>query len=409
MRARRVRRNTCALFAIVLVLAPAADAAVVQLHDAGTAIRLVVTGLPGEANRLTIGRAPDGAVTVTDAGATLLVGERCAGSGGTVTCSGGAPGAELYLEVSTSDGNDQLSLAGVADYVSSYVRAGSGDDVVTGGSGRDDLSGDAGDDRIDGGGRADSLGGGLGADVLAGGAGVDTVGYGASHVPVTVTLDGLPGDGAPGEGDHLAADVENVIGTFGSDRLVGSDGPNRLDGGEGDDEIVGAGGDDRLVSSDSQTGGRLVGGPGRDRFEPGSNSTVDARDGEVDRVRCRGLARPLTADPVDRLLLCVPEAQIRGASARVDPSGRIELPMRCYAIRQRCLVRVELRYQGTTLARESLRIKAGRVRPAIRLNALGRRLLREHGTLVVRRRAQSYRTEPAPSMSRPFWQEVTLR
>lgn len=410
MRTRRVRRSTAMVLAIVPALPRAADAAVVQLHaggDSATTIGLVVTGLPGEANRLEIFRGSDGAVTVTDAGAPLLPGERCAGGGGAVTCSGGLPNAELNLTIATSDGNDALSLAGLAEYASSYVRAGSGNDAVTGGAGRDDLSGDAGDDHLDGGGGRDGLGGGPGADVLGGGPGVDTVGFGGEQ-PVTVTLDGLPGDGAAGEGDHVAADVENVTGTSGPDRLVGSEGPNRLDGGEGDDELIGAGGDDVLVSS-SLVGGRLVGGPGRDVFEPGTHGTVDARDGEVDRVRCRALARPLRADAIDRLHWCVPFAELRGSSARVGPSGRMEMRARCVAIQQRCLMRVELRYRGATLARASLRIEAPRDRPAIRLNSLGRRLLREHATLVVTRRAQTYRTRPAPSASPAYRAPFTLR
>ena len=398
------------LLAVVPVLPPTADAAVVQLHagsDSATTIGLVITGLPGEANRLAIVRGSDGAVTVTDAGAPLLPGERCAGGGGTVTCSGGLPNAELNLTIATSDGDDELTLASLADYTSSYVRAGSGNDVIAGGPGRDDLSGDAGDDHLDGGGGRDGLGGGPGADVLGGGPGVDTVGYGGDQ-PVTVTLDGLSGDGAAGEGDHVAADVENVNGTFGPDRLVGSEGPNRLDGGEGDDEIIGAGGDDVLVSS-SLAGSRLVGGPGQDVFDPGTDSTVDARDGEVDRIRCRGLARPLRADAIDRLHWCVPFAQLRGSSARVEPSGRLEMRARCEAIQQRCLMRVELRHRGTTIARASLRISAPHDRPAIRLNLLGRRLLREHATLVVTRRVQSYRTRPAPSASRAYGAPFTLR
>jgi Ca2+-binding RTX toxin-like protein len=410
MRARRVRWSTALLCAVVPVLPPAAEAAVVQLHAGGesaAAVGLVVTGLPGEANRLEIVRGSDGVVTVTDAGAPLLPGARCAGGGGAVTCSGGLPNAELTLTIATSDGDDALSLAGLADYGSSNVRAGSGNDVIAGGAGRDDLSGDAGDDQLEGGGGSDGLGGGPGADVLGGGPGIDTVSYGGDQ-PVTVTLDGLPGDGAPDEGDHIGADVENVTGTVHPDRLIGSDGPNRLDGGDGDDELIGAGGDDVLISS-SLAGGRLVGGPGRDVLNPGTYSTVDARDSEVDRVRCRALARPLRADAIDRLFWCVPNAVLRGSRGRVDSSGRLEMRARCAAIQQRCLMRVELRYGGATLARASLRIEAPRDRPAIRLNALGRRLLREHATLVVTRRVQSYRTRPAPSASRAYGTPYVLR
>jgi hypothetical protein len=398
------------LLAVVPVLPSMAEAAVVRLNagsDSATAIGLVVTGLPGEVNRLAIVRGADGAVTVTDAGAPLLPGEHCAGGGGSVTCSVGLPNAELNLTIATGDGDDSLSLAALADYVSTYVRAGSGDDMVTGGAGRDEVNGDAGNDRFDGGGGADRLDGGEGADVLGGGAGVDTVLYGGEQ-PVTVTLDGLSGDGAPGEGDHVLGDVENVTGTSGPDRLVGSDGPNRLDGGEGDDWLIGAGGDDVLVSS-SLAGGRLVGGRGRDVLEPGIDSTVDARDGEADRVRCRGLARPLRADAIDRLYWCIPLAELRGSSARVDLSGRFQMRARCEAIEQRCLMRVELRYRGTTVAQASLRIKAPRDRPAMRLSPLGRRLLRAHGALVVRRRVQIYRTRPAPSASPASGVRFTLR
>lgn len=140
-----------------------------------------------------------------------------------------------------------------------------GDDVLTGTPGPDSIYGRGGNDFLLGGAGEDELDGGPGADAISGGGDRDSVSY--ADAPVTVTLDGVADDGAAGEGDNIGADVEDVFGSDGRDKLVGSAAENTLDGNAGDDTINGGPGSDGLF-----------GGDGDDR--------ITSRDGSVDRVDC---------------------------------------------------------------------------------------------------------------------------
>ena len=144
------------------------------------------------------------------------------------------------------------------------------DNLLDGMSGADNLIGEDGDDTLIGGGPDLTTGfAGDSGDSLVGGAGVDTAVYGARAVPLTITADGNQGDGAAGENDNVATDVENVLGGSGNDIITGSANPNTLDGGPGADVVNGAGGNDVLVGIGSQAtandrGDTLVGGSGTD-------------------------------------------------------------------------------------------------------------------------------------------------
>ena len=150
----------------------------------------------------------------------------------TVTVGAGAD------DGASGEGDDVVAVESVV--------GGSGDDTIvadpatgtsaSGGPGADRLVGSAGADRLDGGPGDDVLDGSAGADVLEGGDGIDTVTYASRTSGVTVVLDGVAGDGAPGEGD--LALTEQIIGGQGPDRLTGQAGVvNRLDGGAGDDVL----------------------------------------------------------------------------------------------------------------------------------------------------------------------------
>jgi hypothetical protein len=119
---------------------------------------------------------------------------------------------------------------------------GGGDDSIHGGSGRDAIRGGAGTDMLDG---------GAGPDSFRGGAGTDSALYGDRTSRIVVTIDGLPGDGQPGEADDVGMDVENVLAGSGADDLTGSAGPNRLDAGAGEDFVDGRAGSDVLVGGDA--------------------------------------------------------------------------------------------------------------------------------------------------------------
>ena len=128
------------------------------------------------------------------------------------------------------------------------VEAGSGSDSITGNDRPNCFSGGAGDDTLQGRGGNDQIGGAAGTDSFDGGAGDDYLagdttdaadpgevyigGDGVDHVSyptvlcaagittckprdLTITLDGQADDGAPGEGDNVGADVEDVTASGG--------------------------------------------------------------------------------------------------------------------------------------------------------------------------------------------------
>jgi serralysin len=242
----------------------------------------------------------------------------------------------LPQTVRGGDGNDRIEGHGVRD----RLIGDAGDDVITGGPARDEifggpgndelhggvggdeLHGDEGSDFIDGGGGdggsrsqsgyaiagaaldVDELDGGPGPDVLSGGPGdFDRVLYTSRRAPVSVTLDGLANDGEAGEGDFVAADVEDVYGGAGSDLLVGNAGPNTLVGGAGDDVIDGRGG-----YQDS-----AIGGDG--------NDTLLFRDGGLEALR--GVEGALPGFAFDDLVQCDSYARFPAPgddTAFVDPT-----------------------------------------------------------------------------------------
>jgi Ca2+-binding RTX toxin-like protein len=118
--------------------------------------------------------------------------------------------------------------------------------VLRGEGGNDGLVGQAGDDLLDGGGGNDGLAGGAGADEMHGGSGTDTANWGVSAQAVTIDLAAGTGFGGDAEGDRLFS-IENLQGSFLSDRLAGDQGANVLAGYAGGDLLTGRGGADRFV------------------------------------------------------------------------------------------------------------------------------------------------------------------
>lgn len=208
-----------------------------------------------------------------------------------------APGHRCTIR--GTDGPDVLTGTAGAD----VICAGAGDDRVSGLGGDDVLIGGDGDDTLLGGDGHDLLQGGWGADVLdagadsgrseggqggdrfvmgaapdgahqvVGGPGHDVADYASRTAPVTVTLDGLGGDGSVGEGDAVGApspwntspDVEEVRGGSGDDVLTGSPWRDALVGGLGADLLRGLGDSDTLRGTDGVEGNdRLDGGDGTD-------------------------------------------------------------------------------------------------------------------------------------------------
>ena len=153
---------------------------------------------------------------------------------------------------------------------------GSDSDVLVGNGGNGSFSGGDGDDRIDPGAGADSVCGrrrlrrGLIRDGAAG--------------AVTVDLGTPGGDGEAGENDDVAADVEQVTGGGGDDRLTGTGSANTLVGGGGKDRLSGGDGLDLLnggratTCSTADSGeDALFGGGGADALDGGAGGRLDRR------------------------------------------------------------------------------------------------------------------------------------
>ncbi|HEX6714015.1 MAG TPA: calcium-binding protein [Thermoleophilaceae bacterium] len=307
-----------------------------------------LTGPSGDSSGFTTMRGGPGADRI-DAGSS-------SSSFNTITYSERTGGVNV-----TSDGTADDGEAGEGDNVTGdfmFILGGSGDDHLVGTAMDNRVSGGAGDDVLDGGDGQDDLTGGPGSDTLNGGPGYrDLVLYEDYSVPVSATLDDQRNDGAAGEADLIADDVEGVRGGGGNDTLTGSDasrieyfsggdgndvidggrGPDSMDGGNGFDSVsyaartesvlvsannfcywganggaegdcigtdierfVGGAGNDTLWGQDYGVDTTLVGGPGSDHLQGRSgNDTIEARDGEADDVSCGSGSDAAGVDAVD--------------------------------------------------------------------------------------------------------------
>ena len=198
------------------------------------------------------------------------------GAGDDHLTMGSTLGGALFGE----DGDDDLEVTSGA----AGLDGGPGDDRLVGGAGNDSLSAGPGDDQVLGEDGDDYIDADDGADDISGGNGNDWLLY---HGGVAnVTLDDVADDGAPGEGDNVHSDVENVDARDAiSTRIVGDDAANQLlcwttctiDGGGGDDILAatyqasldGGDGDDRFQLYVPYSGGGIDmhGGPGSDTVE----------------------------------------------------------------------------------------------------------------------------------------------
>jgi Ca2+-binding RTX toxin-like protein len=221
----------------------------------------------------------------------------------------------VYDEIQTGTGDDTASGRGGADTItdldgSQPVQAGQfrsgGNNTFDGGAGEDTIIGGQDTDKITGGPDSDFIqpdswpvtedANGKpvvpttnGNDTVDGGEGFDEIYY---QLPPAFDAQGDPadippttagakitlpdpgattsGNGIAGENDSLTS-IEDAVGTVGADTIVGSKVSNQLFGGSGNDSITGGAGVDLL------SGG-------------GDDDTLNANDGEADRVDCGGQA-----------------------------------------------------------------------------------------------------------------------
>lgn len=137
---------------------------------------------------------------------------------------------------------------------------------------------------ISGGGGDDTIFSGGGSDLLLGGAGVDRVDYSARTLPLRLSMDAIANDGADGEGDGIAGDIETIIGGSGNDLISGDSSANLLQGSGGKDTLLGGGGADSLS-----------GGNGNDRLDGGSGAdTLVGGAGLLDAVDYSSRSQPIS-------------------------------------------------------------------------------------------------------------------
>jgi hypothetical protein len=384
---------------MLATLAPQAPAATVAFVPVGTPndglggpppakpvpTLLSVVDANAQPNRIRLVRDASG-VTVTDSAATLTAGANCqALSASQVRCT--TPGLDL-VEVIGGGGADRIDTSGVEFGLDGEVVAEEYPVTLHGGAGDDTLIGGPGEELFDG---------GPGRDVVRGGPGADVVSFAGQHAPVHVDL--ARGFTRSGSQSHdSVTGIEGAIGGSGNDVLRGDRADNELHGGAGDDRLAGRSGDDILegdVESDYDTEGSA---DGRDHLDGGAGDDLLRASGDFgtrsDILACGPGHDQLTMlDELDRFSECETNG-LDDSSWRVTiPLGpahigrrTVSIPLSCSGSRS-CLMIAQI---IDTKARVMGEFRARRFRPdaplrrvTIRLNARGRRTLREHQPSLV--------------------------
>ena len=251
------------------------------------------------------------------------------GSGADALLSGGEGADTLdYTDATTPllvalDGVNNDGIAGEGDQAADdfeVVRGGIADDTLIGGAAGQLMQGNDGDDTLVGGG---------GADILSGGPGADTASYADRGTPVQVSIAEPGNDGAADEGDHVAEDVEKVLGGSGDDVLLGDGRANVLLGAAGNDRLSGAEGDDLLIGdtgNDAISGDvgndTLLGSDGNDALSgAGGNDDLKGEAGNDTLDGGTGRDRQTGGPHVDTLLYSARSAGVTVALEGKDGNG----------------------------------------------------------------------------------------
>ncbi|WP_205872745.1 Ig-like domain-containing protein [Limnohabitans planktonicus] len=171
-------------------------------------------------------------------------------------------GGNTYRLYSNSvvGGNDTMALQQGISVIYTTVLTEATDPLWIGTDEADRVNGRAGNETLDSAKGDDTLIGGSGNDSLNGGAGLDWAEYTANNGdPSTgVTVNMLAGTTSGAAGNDTLVNIENVLGSAGSDSLVGNVTANWLMGAGGNDTLFGDSGDDTLTGgsgADSISGG----------------------------------------------------------------------------------------------------------------------------------------------------------
>lgn len=329
-------------------------------------------------------------------GADTLVGgggdDTLSGGGGTDTASYEDHDGGVTVALQTASGNGSGGESDGITEIENLIGS-PGADVLTGSTVANSIEGGDGDDAIGGG----PEGATPAPDALAGGAGADTVTYAGRTAGVAVTLNGTADDGAPGENDAVAGDVENAEGGAGNDALTGNDAVNALRGGAGDDVLRSA--DASADSDDCGTGTDIAEADPLDAIAPdcetvrlppsagGAGAAAAAAAGQAD-VQGAGARRQDVTPPGVRLS--------RGAR-RLSRAATFPVLVRCLpdALGEAC--RGTLRVTATIAGR---RFRVGGslfIVPVGRSASLTMRLPRAARALLRARRVRSVRIRATAS------------
>jgi len=340
-------------FAVACSVPAPAAASTVHLETSTTGDRggdpqpsavVVVRALRGERNRIRV-TAPGARIVIADA-AGVTPGRGCRRQGRRAVACRIRQFFATDMRVALGDRSDtavfrdivligenggELALkAGPGD---DHVRSGLTEGELDGGPGRDLLRtrtnttfvGGPGNDRMFGAGGSDEFIAGAspdGSDTMRGAGGDDVVSYARRSSGIRADLAGDRDDGARGERDRIAHDIEGLNGGSGGDVLVGDAGDNQLITGGGADVAAGGAGSDDLVGDESSPpddpGDRLIGGPGFDIMTGGSGpdtilggpgwdivsggaggDRINLRDGARDDLECGEGIDAVTLDGFD--------------------------------------------------------------------------------------------------------------
>lgn len=198
-----------------------------------------------------------------------------AGGSDTISNKGSNVWCTIELRSATLEG------AGGGGYVS-HVAGVSGGYTIAYGVTIENAIGGNGGDILDGNEADNILEGGRGDDLLIGRGGSDTASY-ANARGVVVSLDDGFGFGTSSgsDGSDMLIEMENLLGSRGSDTLSGDSGDNSIQGARGNDLLLGGGGNDTLsgdAGSDTIYGGSdddwIDGGSQNDQLHGDSGNDV---------------------------------------------------------------------------------------------------------------------------------------